>query len=327
MRRVRFGGWRWTAFFVLAAALAGGRPAHGDPITGIVSFGDSLSDVGNYYAATGGTVPPASYGYDPGRFTNGPNWVEYLAKDLGVAAPTASVNGGTDYAYGGAMTGTGDTSSTFLGATASVPNTGQQISTYLASHSPTASQLYTIWAGANDFLNGGQTNPLIPVQNIATEITTLAQAGARQFLIPNLPMLGDIPATSSMGAATVQGLNTLSTAFNAILAAEVPQLAKSLGVQIHIVDVNSLFNNALADPAMYGLTNVSASALVSGSNGQGYLFWDTVHPTTQVDQIIGGIAAQSVPEPSSWMIFGAVLTVTAGSALRRRRARTSAATS
>ena len=85
------------------------RAGRGSAITGIVSFGDSLSDVGNFYAATGGASPPAAYGYDSGRFTNGMNWVEYLAKDLGVAAPTASVNGGTDYAYGGAMTGTGYT--------------------------------------------------------------------------------------------------------------------------------------------------------------------------------------------------------------------------
>ncbi len=209
MMRLRSVGRKWTALCVLGAFVAGGGTAYGDAISGIVSFGDSLSDVGNYYAATGGAVPPASYGYDPGRFTNGPNWVEYLARDLGVAVPTASLKGGTDYAYGGATTGTGTTSSTFLGATETVPNIGQQVATYLASNTPTAGQLYTIWGGANDFLNAGQTNPLIPVENIAAEITALANAGAKQFLIPNLPPLGAVPAASSMSAATIQGLNTL----------------------------------------------------------------------------------------------------------------------
>ncbi len=321
MRRLRFGMLGWTTLFVLGTVVAGGDSAYGDPITGIVSFGDSLSDVGNYYAASGGTVPPTADGYAAGRFTNGPNWVQYLAQDLGVAAPTASVNGGTDYAYGGAMTGTGTTSATFLGATETVPNVGQQIDTYLASHTPTAGQLYTIWAGANDFLNGGQTNPLIPAQNIAAEVTALADAGARQFLIPNLPPLGALPATSSLGASQVQGLDALSTAFNAILASEATQLEKALGVQIHILDVNSLFNNVLADPALYGLTNASVPAIVANPSGKGYLFWDTVHPTTQVDQIIGGIAAQSVPEPSSIMVFGVALIVIAGSEARRRSRR------
>ena len=154
------------------------------------------------------------------------------------------------------------------GATETVPNIGQQVATYLASNTPTAGQLYTIWGGANDFLNAGQTNPLIPVENIAAEITALANAGAKQFLIPNLPPLGAVPAASSMSAATIQGLNTLSTAFDAVLAAEAPQLAKNLGVQIHILDVNSLFNNVLADPSLYGLKNVTARPISTGSNGR-----------------------------------------------------------
>ena len=101
-----------------------GGAARGGQFTGIVSFGDSLSDLGNYYAATKGVSPPSTLHYDNGRFSNGANWLEYLAHDFGIAAPTASVHGGTDYAYGGAMTGTGTTSSTFLGATATVPDRG-----------------------------------------------------------------------------------------------------------------------------------------------------------------------------------------------------------
>jgi hypothetical protein len=47
------------AVFVLGtfAALCGG--AREEDITGIVSFGDSLSDVGNFFAATGGASPPS----------------------------------------------------------------------------------------------------------------------------------------------------------------------------------------------------------------------------------------------------------------------------
>src|ERR1700679_1974888 len=101
-----------------------GGGARGGQVTGIVSFGDSLTDVGNYYAATGDVSPPSGLHYDNGRFSNGLNWVEYLAKDLGVPAPTASTSGGTDYAYGGATTGTGTTVSTFINATATVPNIG-----------------------------------------------------------------------------------------------------------------------------------------------------------------------------------------------------------
>jgi phospholipase/lecithinase/hemolysin len=63
----------------------------------IVAFGDSLSDNGNMFALTEGTVyetpsPP----YYEGRFSNGPVWVDYLAQDLGIDL--------VNMAYGGART-------------------------------------------------------------------------------------------------------------------------------------------------------------------------------------------------------------------------------
>jgi thermolabile hemolysin len=297
-----------------------GSTAQGGGITGIVSFGDSLSDVGNFFAATGGASPP-SPPYDAGRFSNGPIWLEYLAHNLGVAAPTASSSGGTDYAYGGAMTGTGFTSSTFLGATANVPNIGTQIDTYLASNTPNTHQLFTVWGGANDFLNGGQTNPLIPAQNIATEIATLAQAGAKQILVANLPALGSLPATSSLPAPIPAELNALSVAFNGILQTEVVQLDHEFGIQIHELNIYGLFESVISDPSKFGFTNVTSDALGDGVlTGQGYLFWDPVHPTTVGHQFIGADAASLVPEPSSLvMLCTAACGLAVWRGARRRR--------
>ena len=294
-----------AAIALVIITLTGGGARAGQ-VTGIVSFGDSLTDVGNYYAATGDVSPPSFLHYDNGRFANGLNWVEYLAKDLGVAAPTASTNGGTDYAYGGATTGMGTTSSTFINATAAVPNIGTQIATYLSSNTPTAGQLFTIWGGANDFLNAGQTNPFVPAENIAAEITALAQAGAKQFIVPNLPPLGSLPITNTLPPAEIQGLNMLAQAFNTILQGEAIQLEQALGIQIQILDVYSLTESALTDPSKYGFTNVTTDPVVDngGANAQGYLFWDIVHPTTVADALIAGLA---VPEPSSVVLLGIAL--------------------
>jgi phospholipase/lecithinase/hemolysin len=46
-------------------------------------FGDSLSDTGNFFSATGGLIPPAILGYKEGRFSNGSVAVEQLASGLG----------------------------------------------------------------------------------------------------------------------------------------------------------------------------------------------------------------------------------------------------
>src|SRR6188472_1030511 len=50
-------------------------------------FGDSLSDVGNTYAAAGAPLSPP---YSNGRYSNGPVWHEQLADRMGVPRATAS---------------------------------------------------------------------------------------------------------------------------------------------------------------------------------------------------------------------------------------------
>jgi len=274
--------------------------AKGGGITGIVSFGDSLSDVGNDFIGSGGTEPSPPADYYQGRFTNGGNWLDYLAKDLGVAAPIPALAGGLNYAFGGASTGPGFT--TFVPGE-QVPNVDTQIGLYLANHTPSAGQLFTIWAGANDLLLGNQSNPTVPAQNIANEITVLAHAGAKQFIVPNLPLLGNIPLTNTLSTSVRQGLDAWSIGFNQTLQSEVTPLEQSLGVQIHLVDIQGLLANVEANPANYGFTNVTGFAKNSSLAGNGYLFWDLEHPTTAADQIIGNLAAQSVPEPSSLIIL------------------------
>ena len=168
-----------TWIVVLALTTLGTSLQAGE-ITGIVAFGDSLSDVGNVYLATGGVnpglglYPGGTYpggSYDPGHYSNGPIWLEYLAIAWVLPLPHPAWRAGR-ITRGAAETGNG---LSFAGT----PNIGTQISTYLASNTLVSTQLFTIWGGANDFLNGGVTNPAVPVANLISEITTLADAGAR----------------------------------------------------------------------------------------------------------------------------------------------------
>src|SRR5438067_11674198 len=77
-----FGAWAWSA-----------QPLWADLFTEIVAFGDSLTDTGNYFTRANNTAPDPGTYYQ-GRWSNGPVWVERLAADLGVPAPTASLLGG-----------------------------------------------------------------------------------------------------------------------------------------------------------------------------------------------------------------------------------------
>jgi phospholipase/lecithinase/hemolysin len=273
----------------------------GEPITGLVVFGDSLSDTGNVYHASGGHLPPSPYA--AGRFSNGPNWVDSFAARMGIAPPTPSLLGGTNYAFGYAQTGTGTSPTAVPGL--SVPNLFTQVSSYLAAHTPTSGQLIAVWAGANDFFTG-QTNPAYTALNVVTNLERLAQAGAKDFLVFNLPYLDKTPFGSTLPAAQQQGLHALSAGYNAALASAVHQLtAGDPGITVHYIDVASLLQKIQADPSAYGITNATDSALLTGNVGvPGYLFWDSVHPTTEGHALIAAAAVQAVPEPASLTLLG-----------------------
>ncbi|MDZ4862057.1 MAG: SGNH/GDSL hydrolase family protein, partial [Gemmatimonadota bacterium] len=131
-------------------------------------FGDSLSDTGNVFAATGGTNPPPPY--FNGRFSNGPVWVETLSTNLGLGAVNPSLLGGKNFAWGGATTGGTPPPA--------IPGTSltQQVAGYLVGVGGVAdaSGLYVVWGGGNDVRAGNITNS---VANISAMITSLAGAG------------------------------------------------------------------------------------------------------------------------------------------------------
>src|SRR5688572_10524386 len=107
---------RLAGAVVLALAATG---AHAQEFTGIVSFGDSLTDGGNYAPF----IPGAN------SFTTNPDpvWTEVLASMLGLTQ-TPFTAGGTNYAWGGAPT-----SAPFVCVPVTLPcrNVALQLSDYL----------------------------------------------------------------------------------------------------------------------------------------------------------------------------------------------------
>jgi outer membrane lipase/esterase len=278
-------------------------------ITNIFTFGDSLTDVGNTNLATSGARPGP--GYYNGRYSNGPLWVETFAGMLQLPAPTPSLTGGRGNAWAGAYTANGG----------EVPTVQQQANLFLAGGgSFLASDLVVVWGGANDFILGGQTNPSISVANISTAITSLAGGGAKSFLLLNLPDLGDTPAIQSTNnPQVIAGFSNLTSAFNSGLAAAVPGLEANLGISIFLLDVFGIAKELRNNPGSFGFTNTTDAALLTGNaaNASQYLYWDSVHPTARVHDIIAQRAAQLIPEPSTLMI---TLVMAGGLLTRRRRA-------
>lgn len=294
------------SLLVLIGILATGFTGNASAYSTLYVFGDSLSDTGNVFTATGG-LPLAPY--FNGRITNGPNWVDALAGNLGLDS-TASLQGGTNFAWAGAPTGAPFTSS--------VPTLTQQVAGYLAATGGFAdpSGLYVVFGGGNDVRQGSITGS---VSNITAMISDLAAAGATTFLVPNLPNIGITPEAQAGGPAVVAGATFLSTTFNAQLADALPGLATGLGVTIFELDIFGIVNDIIANPGAYGFSNTTSRCYegplgVGGpaptcANPDEYLFWDAIHPTSAAHQILGNAASSVIPVPAAVWLFGSALGV------------------
>ena len=279
----------------------------------IYVFGDSLSDTGNVFNATGGIIPPSPT-YFNGRFSNGPIWVEYLVSDLGL-----KLNRNNNFAYGGATTWSKN-----IGI-ASLPGLQQQIDSFTSANpSANPNALYIIWGGVNDYLDyffGDIPNPTQIVNNLSVAVTSLAAVGAKNFLVVNLPDLGKFPVTG--GNNQDSGLlSTFTSVHNSSLTANLKFLSQQLSPDINIIplDVNSLFNRIIAAPEEFGFTNVTESCVGDLSvvpinvpkqsvacAPDKFLFWDQIHPTTAAHKLIGELAfsaVKPVPVSESSVVFG-----------------------
>lgn len=328
---------RVLSSFGLVAALGVASVAHAGPYTSLTVFGDSLSDTGNVLITTGGAVPQPPY--FNGRFSDGPVWIDFVAGQLGLpsgAVPALwHVDPGSNYAFGGARTGSG----------ASPPGLLAQFGGLWAPNHPTGADptgLYVVVGGGNDmrdartaFPGGGgadgvgrQAAATAAAINIATLVGGLATAGARHVLIVNLPDLGDTP--EAIAGGVVAASRDASMRFNAALAGLPGALETAYaGLDVDLADWFGLFQAVLNDPSAFGITNTSAPCNgFPGSPNLGVetaclasVFSDDVNPSSHMHGLLARSAldALGIPEPTPLALVSLALVTLAVLARRRRR--------
>ncbi len=292
----------------LAAALSAlsvfaiASPAEAVQFSQTVFFGDSLTDSGSYGA----------------RFTTNPGtvWAQNLATQLGTTALPFLGAGGTDYAQGGSRV----TQVPGIGFP-QVPATpvSQQIDAYLKSN-PKAdpNALYTVWAGANDIFTQvglagagvisatqAGANVAQAANDLVAQVQRLTAAGARYIIVPNIPNIGATPfATASGASATFTGITQL---YNRTLSAGLAAAHVSI-IPLNMYGLNS---EVLANPATFGITNITSPACTTASSLQctpntlvapnaptTYSFADGVHPTTAGHRILSDYAYSVLSAPT-----------------------------
>lgn len=191
------------------------NPIYENGVSRVVIFGDSLTDTGRLKKRL--KVFPANP-YWLGRFTNGPAWPEYVAMATGLGVQNHSY-GGASAAEQEALPGANlyarirDQGQFFVSGSISL-----QITDYLERtlsggviEKPDATA-FVIWAGANDYISkepargvittflnspeGAAGYRVVVEKAIAAtqeHIRRLYRAGARRFVVKNLPDLGNTP--------------------------------------------------------------------------------------------------------------------------------------
>ena len=115
-------------------------------------------------------------------------------------------------------------------------------------------------------------------------------------------------------AAARPYISAVTTQVNAALIGLIATLESTPGFDADIVPVDAygFIESVIANPAAYGLGNVTQPAFPAriGDAGQ-YLFWDPIHPTAVGHQLLASAALAAIPEPGVLPLVGVCLALLA----------------
>jgi phospholipase/lecithinase/hemolysin len=263
----------------------------------LVIFGDSLSDTGNASILLGGNLP---YPYYENRISNGPVAVDVLAEAFGLSAASSGIlfirGDGHNYAISGANAAGND-----------LHDLDSQLQTFLTTTAGQldAKALYVIMIGGNDvrdasvMASDAQASAAVSaaVASIQLALETLMRKGAKNILVANVPDISKIPETAER-AQTHPGLlaraGELSRAFNQRLKQGVGTLNTTADTKILMFDFYASFHNILNRARTHGISNTRDACfnyddyvLNPGCDFESYIFFDSIHPTAKVHELLG----------------------------------------
>lgn len=298
---------RFTSCLLLTLCfqLALFAPSTAQAIDGLVTFGDSLSDMGNRSVET----------KKPGiKFRE--NWVKILA-DPGLLNVPDFKPSGMSFYYGGTNYAVGGATTEVTAAMNKDRNRGQHLTQQISNRylNPAFNKdgvkknaLHVIVVGTNDLMLAS-----IGIDQIATQwakldavgvavakstesqIQALASAGVRHVMWGDLFDVAQAPSVvnrakpfgASVSATYLAAITRAVNAHNTEMDAAIARLQKANpGLIVTKLDLHSRFADVAKDPARYGFVEVT-----KGANDDKHLFSaDGLHPTTQAHKMLAQYA-------------------------------------
>ena len=277
----------------------------------LVSLGDSLSDTDATSNMLYHYIPHRSTWF-AGHFTNGWVWSEYAARDLGVQA--------YNEAWGGAGSQTQPVVDWFPGSTwfarvgygLRLPSIVLQTDLYgehVATQFPRDPDetLYTLLIGGNDFI--GYDEPTQTVLDAVAEAVgrLISVDGARNIVVMNLPDISTAPVLNGGSRSSIKArVQERLDAYDARLPALIAELvARYPQAHLTLFDTRGVFDSIVRNARAHGFIDTARSCLLdpsemyaspavmrAGCNGRNYVFWDGMHPTTVVHELLGKAFAE-----------------------------------
>ena len=291
-----------------------------------IFFGDSLVDNQNSFQFTTrilGSATPESPPYFEGRFSNGANWTdrvdgtqlfyyEYYLSDTECTTENSTVaaSGACDtsldpgaqsgvsmnFSFGGSRSGT----ETLLNApgflTALEDLEGYNSSGRVADVS---GSVFAVWTGGNDYSNYALSGTVSQAEivdevldNIENGLVRMNTLGAKRVLVFNIQPLETIPTfIDDLGTAGATTAGEVADLHNEDLPGRLRSVSAQTGMDIVLVDVDSLYTDINSNPSRYGFTNITSGCIdettldrnsdcSSTEDESGFLYWDGTHPTT-----------------------------------------------
>ncbi|HHP7229437.1 MAG TPA: SGNH/GDSL hydrolase family protein [Xenococcaceae cyanobacterium] len=190
--------------------------------------------------------------------------------------------------------------------------------------------LFFLWVGANDYFSFIQDDPTTPdiveanfpdtgkeLKNTVLEVVDINIAGAIQDIVDlggenivvfNLPDLEDTPLGQNLAKSDRKALRKLTNRHNRRLSNYVEDFeASNPDINLIHIDVNELIDDIVDEPNAFGFTNVTdnftgidlyaeISQPPATGNPNEYLYWDSVHPTTTVHNLINDLVVDELTD-------------------------------
>ncbi|TXG47507.1 hypothetical protein EZV62_026801 [Acer yangbiense] len=184
--------------------------------------------------------------------------------------------------------------------------------------------VFVVSMGTNDFLQNYYLEPTRPkqftleqyqnflVSRLYSHAKTLYKLGARRLVVVGVPPFGCMPLVKTLvnQNTCVESYNKLAFSFNSKIKQKLILMKTTTGLKTAYLDCYNAIQDAVSHPLKYGLRECTKGCCATGIIEYGdtckdmstcddpskYVFWDAVHPTQKMYQIIAQKGLQSLDE-------------------------------